>query len=109
MAKAPAKNRRAKSTKSTVTSNESSLDKRDTSKKPGKVKAGKKNSGLLSDPPPPIPEPPCCAACDGIPTGMIGMPWRDAAGIWHCLVFNPATMTDKRVACDSSGFYFANP
>jgi len=51
----------------------------------------------------------CCAACSGIPTGHIGIPWRDAAGTWQCLSYDASARIDKRVAVDENGPYLANP
>lgn len=48
----------------------------------------------------------CCATCDGIPTGVWGIPWRDAAGNWQCLE-HPGG--DKKLMGDDNGPYWANP
>lgn len=113
MARAP-KGRVLKSNKPTPATNKTASDGRGKGKKSTKIKAGAKKSRPRLDPfPVPVPPPPapvdsCCAACDAIPTGHVGVPWRDAAGTWHCLDYDP-TVGPKRVGIDGSGLFLANP
>ena len=51
----------------------------------------------------------CCSAVSGLPTGVPGIAWRDAAGVWQALALPTSQGAVKIIAADGNGLYLRNP